>query len=283
MRTILNILLVLLIVSTVSICFTKPDMHKTVFVYNSDYTIVPEKRTETYTETIPIMEQPVKPKVETIKVETVTVPQTNTIKSQQVKTNKIVNQTKKQTVKSKTDTPVKTVVTKETKPVSTKPVETVKKQTTVTKPIQAEKKQIVQVEQKPIIKQEQTPVTKKVLTQQEENIAWNVWRSNLQNKIMQDTKLPYIPNGVVFKFSFTVDEYGRISNLQTWSENQGFTPYAIQYIAPVIRSYQGRSILNFPEGTARKSTEVKGGWKISDNEKYSNPNDYNDIERVKKI
>ena len=50
------------------------------------------------------------------------------------------------------------------------------------------------------------------MTQQQEEIAWNVWRSNLQNQIMKDSRLPDIQNGVVFKFSFTVDKYGKVSN-----------------------------------------------------------------------
>ena len=69
-------------------------------------------------------------------------------------------------------------------------------------------------------------------------------------------------------------------NVQTGANPSTYTPYAIQYIAPVIRSYQGRSILNFPEGTERTVTNVTGKWKISDNERYSTPQDYNDIEKI---
>ena len=47
----------------------------------------------------------------------------------------------------------------------------------------------------------------KVLTPQEETIAWNKWRSNLTNEIMRDTKLPDIPNGTLFQFSFDVDKF----------------------------------------------------------------------------
>ena len=123
------------------------------------------------------------------------------------------------------------------------------------------------------------PVT---LTAQEEEIAWNKWRSNLNNQIMRDSKLPTMPNGIIFKYKFTVDKYGKVSNVQTWSPTSQYTPYAIQFIAPVIRSYQGHSILNFPTGSNRVTTEVTGAWKISSNEKFSNPSDYNDIEKIKK-
>jgi len=121
----------------------------------------------------------------------------------------------------------------------------------------------------------------KVQKEQREQIAWNKWRSNLQNQIMNDTDLPIVPEGTVFKFSFNVDKYGRITNVQTWSMTDMYTPYAIQYIAPVIRSYQGKSILDFPGGSTRERTEVIGGWKITAVSRYSSPLDYKDVETVK--
>lgn len=121
-----------------------------------------------------------------------------------------------------------------------------------------------------------------VLTAQEEEIAWNKWRANLNNQIMKDSKLPTMPNGIIFRYKFTVDKYGKVSNVQTWSTTSSYTPYAIQFIAPVIRGYQGHSILNFPAGSNRVTTEVTGAWKISSSEKLSNPSDYNDIEKIRK-
>ena len=138
------------------------------------------------------------------------------------------------------------------------------------------------LEMKPIETKKQTVTQPKTLTEQEEEIEWNNWRSNLQNQIMKDVKLPIIPQGTVFKFEFDVDMYGKVSNVQTGADPSNYTPYAIQYIAPVIRSYQGRSILNFPAGTARTSTTVTGKWRISDTERYSTENDYNDIEKINK-
>lgn len=254
MRILVQVLLILLVVSTLSICAIKPDMHKSVIVYNSDYTLVPEEVKTVEKEEIPIMEIPAKP------VETVTKKETKTVKTQM--------QTKPQQVKKvEVKQPVKKTETKVQK------VETPKVQTVV---------QTQKVEN-PVVKTEtktQTVPVPKVMTQQEEEIAWNKWRSNLQNKIMQDVKLPIMPNGITFKFSFNVDKYGKISNVQTWSTTTSYTPYAIQYIAPVIRSYQGKEILNFPQGSTRTSTEVKGGWKLSSTERFSTPQDYNDYEKV---
>lgn len=116
----------------------------------------------------------------------------------------------------------------------------------------------------------------------EQIILWNKWRSDIQNQIMTDVKLPIIPQGTIFKFSFDVDKYGKISHVQTWSTNSLITPYAIQYIAPVIKSYQGREILTFPQGSNRISTAVEGGWKIAETSKYSSSSDFKDTEKIRK-
>lgn len=264
MKLFLQILLIILVVSTAVICTAKPDMHKTVMVYDSAYVLVRENDVEVKKQEIPIMEMPVQTEQKVQKVEQVI---------QKPATKQVVQEVKTQSVqKPKTQT-VTTVQTKQTPK-----TETVVKQNTVqtVKPQVQTQVQTQKVEIPKVTKTE----TVKVLTQQEETIAWNIWRSNLQNKIMQDVKLPLLPNGIVFRFTFTVDKYGKVSNLQTWSDTPTYTPYAIQYIAPVIRSYQGRSILNFPEGTARITTEVKGGWKIAESARYSSPRDYNDVEKV---
>lgn len=128
-----------------------------------------------------------------------------------------------------------------------------------------------------------SPEPVKILTPQEEEIAWQVWRSNLQNRIMRDAKLPNVPQGTIFKFSFDVDKYGKISNVHTYcTTNTQYTPYAIQYIAPVIKAYQGRSILDFPKGSQRVTTSFVGSFKVSNSSKYSSASDYRDTERVSK-
>lgn len=258
----------MLIVSTLSICTIKPKMHKSVIVYDSSYTLIPEKISEVETKEIPIMEKSVEPITTVKKSEQNIIPIQKTQKTESTKS-----------TKTKAVNPVTQNTVSKTKTVSNKTQEQTQ--------IQQKKAEIIS-EQKvqktePIVQKTQTKEINKpkILTQAEEEIAWNVWRSNLQNKIMQDTKLPIIPNGIVFRFSFSVDRYGKISNLQTWSDTPMYNPYAIQYLAPVIRNLQGRSILNFPEGSTRMTTDVKGGWKISANERYSTPQDYNDIEKIK--
>lgn len=280
MKLILQILLILIIVATISICAIQPDMHKNVIVYDSDYTLVTEDEVKTETKEVPVMEMPAKPVEKTTVIEKKVEPVVATSKTQ---TNNVNRQTK--TSPKQTTTAKQTVTKPQTQTIS-KPVTT-----TVTKPKvvqQTQTKEVPKVETKVVNNTSPKPsstmnevvTTPKVLTQQEETIAWNKWRSALTNKIMQDTHLPDIPNGVLFQFSFTVDKYGKVSNVQTGANPANYTPYAIQYIAPVIRSYQGRSILNFPEGTARTSTQVTGKWRISNTEKFSTPQDYNDIEKV---
>lgn len=279
MKLILQILLILLIIATFSICAIQPDLHKNVIVYDSDYTLVSEKEVTTETKDIPIVEMPAKPVERTVTIEKKTEPVNKTV-------NKIAAPTKttKTTPKSQTTTTQKTIVQPKTQTV-VKPAEKIVTKPITTETVKVETPQVVQKSistPKVVIPQvtKENNTAPKVLTQQEETVAWNKWRSNLTNQIMQDTRLPDIPAGTVFQFSFNVDKYGKITNVQTGANPANYTPYAIQYIAPVIRSYQGRSILNFPEGTQRTSTQVTGKWRISTTQKYSTPQDYNDIERI---
>lgn len=267
MKLLIQLFVIFLIASTICICTLKPQMHKTVLVYNSDYKIIPEEDVLTQKKEMPVAEMPITPKIETVKKE---------VKTESVpKTQKVVQKTIQ---KPKIQTNPKTVTKVQQEKQAKQPVKTEVK-TTVK---QTEQKVIAKEEPKTVRTpvQVQTKTKPKVLTQQEEEIAWNVWRSNLQNQIMYDSKLPMLPNGTVFRFSFTVDKYGKITNIYTYSDNPTYTPYAIQYIAPVIRSYQGKAILHFPEGSTRISTEFKGGWRISANERLSTPQDYNDYEKV---
>ena len=270
MKLILQILLIFLVVSTVCICVKQPEMHKSFVVYNSEYKIVQEPETQSEVVNMPIMEQPAKMSPAKVTVEKKTVSEPFVQKQPQKTKTTTVKQTAKP-VQTRTQTTTPTAPKQVVQTIKNEPVTIPVKTETTPKPVR-----------QTVVKQDTQPAQTKVLTQQEEEIAWNIWRSNLQNKIMQDVRLPLIPNGVVFKFTFTVDKYGKISNVQTWATTPGYTPYAIQYIAPVIRSYQGRSILNFPEGSLRVTTNVSGGWKIADKSRYSSPQDYHDVEKIVK-
>lgn len=123
--------------------------------------------------------------------------------------------------------------------------------------------------------------TQKVLTEREEIIVWNKWRSDLQNQVMKDTKIS-APRGTGFKFSFTVDKFGNMSNINVWSTNPIYNDLAVRVIKPVLAGYQNKPVLNFPPGTKRIITNVTGGFVISDYTEFSTPSDYSDYEKVKR-
>ena len=286
----------------------KPQMHKSVLVYNSDYQLEPKQEVVVEQKTLPtmpnepekqIVSEDVNQTVQTEKVnlepkvihifrESQPVAKTETKTSSQ-KISQSNPKTKVQTVTQPKQSTAKTDYNIDVKQIAQRAAQTTSKPQTTTYQNEIVTNPSTRIQYTPpVAKQQNTTAVKtsapvqKVLTAQEEEILWNKWRSNLQNQIMRDVKLPTIPTGTVFRFTFNVDKYGKISNVQTWSDTQKYTPYAIQYIAPVIRSYQGRSILNFPVGSNRTSTQVTGGWKISQNAKFSTPQDYNDTERITK-
>lgn len=147
-------------------------------------------------------------------------------------------------------------------------------QTTHQKPTTQAQQQIQQRPKPPQV-QNNAP-----LTEAEEVIVWNKWRSDLQNKVMRDSRIA-APRGTVFRFSFTVNKFGQMSNLKIWSDTPGYTNYAIQALKPLLLSYQGKPILNFPARTKRITTNVEGAFAISNQDRYTTPNDYSDIERVR--
>ena len=288
-KSIFIIILTIIIFATLFISIKKPKMHKVALIYDSDYSIVNNETTKEENTFIPTVVQEEQTKsaptrlYENIEKET-------SKKPLQVKNESVnkISQPKKVEVKpNKVVTPIQTVQ----KTVSQQPK---KAETTVNKvvaPVQTVQKTVSQPPKTTETKVNKAPSTVKtvektptttVLTKEQEEILWNVWRSNIQNQIMKDTHLPTVPNGTVFRFSFVVDKFGKISDIQTYSDTKAYIPYAIQYIAPVIRSYQGKNILNFPTGTKRTVTTVKGAWKISNSTRYSTPNDYNDTEVIQR-
>ncbi len=300
----LQILLIMAIITTACICIMKPQMHKSVLVYNSDYQLVPKQEVVTEQKTLPTM--PTQPEQKIIEQKVIDTPETQTVNLEP----KVIHIFREAAPSVKVETKTTPIQTKQTPQKTQVQTKTKIPTTTQKNDYNIDVKQIAQrtaqntaipknttstqntITTNPSTRIQYTPPVKtttkttnstpqtKVLTAQEEEILWNKWRSNLQNQIMKDTRLPQIPTGTVFRFSFNVDKYGKVSNVQTWSDTAKYTPFAIQYIAPVIRSYQGRSILNFPTGSNRTSTQVTGGWKISTNSKFSTPQDYNDTERI---
>jgi len=259
----LLLLIVFLTLLTLFIGLANPTMHKQAMIVDSNYKFVEE-----VIDTIPDKLAPVKTEIKPVNTKVVDV------KNMQTKT--IVKQV-----------PIKTVPTKSTQQKSNTTTKKVETKTVVapkqTKEAVVENKPVVQkpsaVEINPV--EEKPKSTQKVLTEQEEIIVWNKWRSDLQNQVMRDTKIG-APMGTGFKFSFTVDKFGNMSNVKVWSTNDVYTDLAVRVIKPVLLSYQRKPILNFPEGTKRVVTNVTGGFYISNTTEYSTPSDYSDYEKVRR-
>lgn len=287
-KNILIIIISFFLIATVFVCVFRPKTHKPIAFEDrnfklelisdeiaapktSDLNLV-QNSVEIKSPTVDINLTPVNVKIPEIKTNTNTNSKNstakNTTKSQQ-------NQSKTQIV-SKKNSPITQLNKTEVKKVESKPVK--KSESKVVN--NTEKSKVVS----PVEKISEKPVTKpavKVLTEEEEIIAWNKWRSDLQNKLMRDSKIA-APIGTSFEFSFTVDKFGTISNLKTWSSNPSYTPLAVRVIKPLLLSYQKTAILNFPTGSKRVITNVNGGFTMARSSRYSSPSDYNDYERVTK-
>lgn len=121
------------------------------------------------------------------------------------------------------------------------------------------------------------PVRK--LTKKEEQIAWNVWRSNLQNEVMLRSEVS-APIGTVFIFSFKVDNSRHISNIKAYTTNPFYMSEVNENLIPVIKDLENSELLEFPAGSARKSIKFNGLFFIFNETSLSTPEDFNDIERV---
>ena len=278
------IIILAFIIATVTVWVVKPAIYKQVLFSPAEVEIQTTEP-EIQEKEIRVKEiQPLKQKEEKIKItpQEVIKETQKLINTEGNTSQKNVKEIKKQEQKSSAKD-VKTSKPREL-PASIKEIlnpqqktetRTVKKETTETETetkIQPQQKEVVQPPlQQPQIKQ---------LTEQEEIIVWNRWRSNLQNKVMRDVKID-APLGTRFRFSFTVDRYGQISNLKVWSDNPEYTSLAVRQIKPLLLRYQGQPILNFPQGTKRIVTNVTGGFVLATFDKYSKPSDYSDVERIK--
>lgn len=146
------------------------------------------------------------------------------------------------------------------------------------KEIEPQVSEHTQTAQKP--KQQNSNFKNPYMTEQEEIIAWNRWRSNIQNQIMKDSNIDYAPLGTLFLFTFVVDKYGNVSNIKVECSNPAFLDVARNNVKPAIAKLQKKPILNFPRGTQRTSTVVTGLFLIGTQERYSTPNDFSDYERI---
>ena len=272
LKSILYLVSVLLL--SLFIVVFRPQMHKQAIITDSEYEFV-----EISAPSIPVQST-----TDNIDLKPVQQPNTNLgmsnndFESRQIKTVNNTVQKPSNVVKSQQ----KYAPQQQSRPQSVS--QSVPKQIQQAQPKTQPKQENVSVQQPKTVQVKpqnlETREQKHILTEQEEIIAWNRWRSNLQNQVMMDSKV-FAPLGTAFKFSFTVDKFGNMSNVKVWSLNPAYSNYAVKVIKPVLMSYRNKPILNFPEGTKRIIVNVDGGFIISRTSRYSSPSDYHDYEHVR--
>ena len=287
-KNILIIIISFFLIATVFVCVFCPKTHKPIAFEDRNFKLelISDEIAAPKTSDLNVVQNSVEIKSQPVDMN---LPPVN-VKIPEIKTNTNTNSknsTAKNTTKSQQNQPKTQIVSKKNSPITQLNKTEVKK--VESKPVQKSESKVVNNTKKskvvsPVEKISEKPVTKpavKVLTEEEEIIAWNKWRSDLQNKLMRDSKIA-APIGTSFEFSFTVDKFGTISNLKTWSSNPSYTPLAVRVIKPLLLSYQKTAILNFPTGSKRVITNVNGGFTMARSSRYSSPSDYNDYERVTK-
>ncbi len=279
----MNFLKVLVIISfivlTIITLKLHPDMHQPMIIEDADFKLTRISDTLS-TKNIPVSSSAQKPKT-TEKIVETPAPDLKTIQKE-IETAKPVSQTETKyinTSKPKQQQTEKRIKT-ETPPEDTSQIELLEQILE-----QVEKETTEPETQTQPRTQRQKPAANPnfknpYMTEQEEIIAWNKWRSNLQNQIMRDSQIDYAPLGTLFLFTFVVDKYGNISNIKVECSNPNYMDIARNNVKPAIANLQKKPILNFPKGTQRTSTVVTGLFLIGTQERYSTPNDFSDYERV---
>lgn len=279
----MNFLKVLVIISfivlTIITLKLHPDMHQPMIIEDADFKLTRISDTLS-TKNIPVSSSAQKPKT-TEKIVETPAPDLKTIQKE-IETAKPVSQPETKYIN--TSTPKQQQTEKRIKP-ETPPEDTSQIELLEQILEQVEKETTEPETQTQPRTQRQKPAANPnfknpYMTEQEEIIAWNKWRSNLQNQIMRDSQIDYAPLGTLFLFTFVVDKYGNISNIKVECSNPNYMDIARNNVKPAIANLQKKPILNFPKGTQRTSTVVTGLFLIGTQERYSTPNDFSDYERV---
>lgn len=134
--------------------------------------------------------------------------------------------------------------------------------------------------------------TKKYVNEQNKNnidrdysltISWNQWRSNIVNKILDDSySIPQLndyDSGTWFYYSFEVDNEGNINNVKVMSftlETQD-----IQAVENLIRSYSHTRLVVFPNHSKRKKVSIRAICLFDKEPEGTESSDFHDLEHVK--
>lgn len=277
--------IVLFVVLTILTIKIHPEIHQPMLIEDADFQLV---RISDTIERTPVTVVQTQPNV----TEVQPAPQKIEVKVQEIPTQtKTVQTNAPQAVETK---PVKIKLPKKEVPVQTSIPEPSQAEllqrllnTDIedTKALQENAEKLAKTIQKP--QQVQKPAPQQTstnknpyMTEQEELIAWNKWRSNIHNQIMKDSNAGVAPFGTLFTFSFLVDKYGNVSNVKVSCSNNFCMEIARNNLKPAISNLQRKPILNFPRGTRRTSTVVNGSFMIGSEDRFSTPSNFSDIERV---
>lgn len=291
--------IVLFILATVITAAIRPGVHNPMIIENEDFKLA---RISDEVKQIPVVYTPEQTK--TVQEVQIAEPQTQTVTQQIVyDTPKSKPQERVVQTQNVQPSPKSINITTDTNPSNKSQLELLQKimqnaeqaerlaeQKPQPKPVE---KPQPQPKPKPIEKQvqvTQTPQnveTKPVktgsnpyMTEEEEIIAWNVWRSNLHNQIMKDSDVGSAFVGTIFSFSFIVDKFGNVSNIKVEAFPPYFMDIARDGVKPAIQRLQNKPILNFPRGTKRTTTVVEGKFAVGTVNRFSTPGEYSDYERV---
>lgn len=275
---------VLFVVLTILTIKIHPEIHQPMLIEDADFKLVRISDTLT-SENTPVTIA-VQPQQQTV------APIQQTQKNVEVKVQEIPKQTQQVERKSAETKPVKIKFPKKETPVQTTTPEPQESQAELlqkllntdiedTKALQENAQKFAQTLQpQPTPKQQTSSFKNPYMTEQEELIAWNKWRSNIHNQVMKDSNAGVAPFGTMFTFSFLVDKYGNVSNVKVNCSNNFCMDIARNNLKPAISNLQRKPILNFPRGTQRTSTVVNGSFMIGSEDRFSTPSNFSDIERV---
>lgn len=115
------------------------------------------------------------------------------------------------------------------------------------------------------------------------SLDWSTWRSNIINKITDDSvyieSLNNYPQGSMFAYSFMVDNTGKIYDIKVKSFQ--LSKEDKDKVTQLIKSYEYKNITKFPPNSKRKMVRVSAILLFSDRTEYSRPSDFHDLEQIR--
>ena len=122
------------------------------------------------------------------------------------------------------------------------------------------------------------------LSQFNDIIMWNKWRADICNTISNhslEEQSYSLEEGILFKYSFYVDNNKHITNVHVYLAKGRSTPIVQESIRDIRRNIlllEGKNILTYPEGSKRTSVRVEGGIETAGYNASVGPNAFSDIE-----